>query len=176
MKIFQLWISRRYLLLFEVLGHTPFPPTHDRGDTVGWSFARSTDLWLISFIQRKIETFSILLFVFQAFSHFFEILQFAVSLFLYFLIFLQLQSIERTYESIILMSGSIIWFWFFAISFWIFRKLEFEYFEKEQKMENIPNILAPVHEQLEENFIEDIVIDHFLEIISKDIVEFIYDC
>ena len=95
---------------------------------------------------------------------------------MYFLIFLQLQSIERTYESIILMSGSIIWFWFFAISFWIFRKLEFEYFEKEQKMENIPNILAPVHEQLEENFIEDIVIDHFLEIISKDIVEFIYDC
>lgn len=42
-------------------------------------------------------------------------------------------------------------------------------------MKDVPDFLAPVQKQLEEDFVEDVVVDHLFEIVSEDIVEFVDD-
>jgi hypothetical protein len=42
-------------------------------------------------------------------------------------------------------------------------------------MKDVPDFLTPVHEQLEEDLVEDVVVDHLLEVVGKDVVELIDD-
>jgi hypothetical protein len=59
------------------------------------------------------------------------------------------------------------------VDFRVFHGFILEDLVDEEKVEDAANVLAPVHEKLVENLIEDVVVDGLLEIVGKDVVELV---